>query len=344
MKKKILPWLILTIAVGLSSTAAFYSIIGLSKLFIGVSTAVIVMASFLEISKLAIATLLHTYWDKISKVLKIYLIIACGVLMVITSIGIYGMLSSGYKETFTNFNLNNNQKQFINQKIEFYQQDLSQYNKDIQSINQNIQILSSAKSRSIQVRDTNSSTGFRNTISNSELRLAQQRIQQEEENKKQLLSKRQSLIDSIQFNKTKILSLNNKIDTNNELGPLIYLSDLTGQPMNSVINILILVIIFVFDPLAISLILAANIAFDNIKKKRITQPKPTNLNKNPFYKSSDNVISPKVKNKIKESSEDNISNQEKIQKLKSQLHPNLSAFRTRKIKEEISKLENVKIY
>jgi hypothetical protein len=101
MKQKILPWIIALAALSISVSAAFYSVTGLSKLFAGASMEVIIMASSLEFAKLVIASLLYQYWSKLNKLLKVYLSIACVVLILITSAGIYGFLSSAYQQTAT---------------------------------------------------------------------------------------------------------------------------------------------------------------------------------------------------------------------------------------------------
>ena len=110
--------------------------------------------------------------------------------------------------------------------------------------------------------------GIRTTISTSEIRLAQSRIETEEKNRKAAQVKRETAADSLQTYQFKILELENNFDIAGELGPLQYLSGLTGTPMDKIINILLLVIIFVFDPLAISLVVAANFAFDKAYPKR----------------------------------------------------------------------------
>jgi hypothetical protein len=74
MKEKFLPWFLLFCALGLSGTAAYYSVVGLSIVFVGVALPVIIMGTFLEISKIAIATYLHDKWKETYGVLKIYLI------------------------------------------------------------------------------------------------------------------------------------------------------------------------------------------------------------------------------------------------------------------------------
>ena len=101
MKKRLFPSIIALAALLVSGSAAFYSVFGLSKLFAGASTEVLIMAGSLEFAKLVCASLLYQYWSTINKGLKAYLSIAVLVLMVITSGGIYGFLSGAYQETAT---------------------------------------------------------------------------------------------------------------------------------------------------------------------------------------------------------------------------------------------------
>lgn len=262
IKKATFPTLIALSALSVSASAAFYSITGLSKLFAGAQTEVIIMASSLELAKIVIASLLHRYWSTINKILKTYLSIACVVLVLITSMGIYGFLSAAYQETYSELAINQNQKQFLNKKIDFYEQDVERYDKEIKNIITNINRLSTTKSRSIQVRDTTTEKGYRSTISNSQLRVAQKRIRVEEQNKEEAVSLRKKAIDSLQKYKVEVLKLENNLDQAGELGPLKYLAGVTNYPMGKIINVLLLVIIFVFDPLAISLVIAANFAFE----------------------------------------------------------------------------------
>ena len=99
MKKKLFPWLIALSALSVSGSAAFYSVSGLGKMFAGASLQVMVLAGSLEFAKLVTASLLYQYWSSINKGLKIYLSIATLILILITSAGIYGFLSSAYQET-----------------------------------------------------------------------------------------------------------------------------------------------------------------------------------------------------------------------------------------------------
>ena len=261
IKKGMFPFLIAFSALSVSASAAFYSVYGLSKLFAGAQFQVIIMAGSLEFAKLVTASLLYQYWDTINKTLRIYLSIATIVLVLITSMGIYGFLSAAYQDTYSKLSMTENEIKFLENKKSFYEEDVIRFDKELERISKNISILSNAKASSIQVKDTTSSTGFRQTISTTELRLSQKRIETEEENRKNVYEKRTIAADSLQKYQLSILELESNNEIAAELGPLQYLSGLTGIPMDKIINILLLIIIFVFDPLAISLVVAANFAF-----------------------------------------------------------------------------------
>jgi len=268
IKKGLFPFLIGLSALSVSSSAAYYSVSGLSKLFAGASLEVMIMASSLEFAKLVTASLLYQYWGELSKSLKIYLSTATIVLVLITSMGIYGFLSAAYQDTYRQLTVKENQTKFLEQKKNFYETDVIRYDAELERISSNISTLSNAKSTSIQIKDASVVGGVRTSISTTELRLAQQRIGVEEENRKQVQSKREIVADSLQKYQLKILELENNTNVAGELGPLQYLSGLTGVSMDKIINILLLVIIFVFDPLAIALVIASNFAFDKAYPKK----------------------------------------------------------------------------
>ena len=268
VKKGFFPFIIAFSALSVSASAAFYSVYGLSKLFAGAQFEVIIMAGSLEVAKLVIASLLYQYWDTINKALRAYLTVAAIILVIITSMGIYGFLSAAYQETYANLLISDNKIEFLDNKAKFYEDDIQRYDKELTQISSNISILSNAKAQSIQVRDTTVSGGVRSTISTAELRLSQKRIEVEEENRKAVQEKRQVAADSLQKFRLEILNLDNNSEVAGELGPLKYLAGLTDTPMDVIINILLLTIIFVFDPLAISLVVAANFAFAHAYPKR----------------------------------------------------------------------------
>ena len=268
LKRNLFPGLIALSALSVSASAAFYSVYGLSKLFAGASLEVIIMAGSLEFAKLVTASLLYQYWDTINKGLRTYLTVATVILVLITSMGIYGFLSAAYQDTYRQLIIKENQTTFLEQKKDFYEKDVIRYDQELERISNNISTLSNARSQQIQVRDTSVVGGVRTTISTAELRLAQSRINVEEENRKEVQTKREIVADSLQKYQLAILDLENNLDVAGELGPLEYLSGLTGTPMDKIINILLLIIIFVFDPLAISLVVAANFAFDKARPKK----------------------------------------------------------------------------
>jgi hypothetical protein len=272
IKKGLFPFLIGLSALSVSASAAYYSVSGLSKLFAGASLEVMIMASSLEFAKLVTASLLYQYWEELSKSLRTYLSVATVVLVLITSMGIYGFLSSAYQDTYRQLTVKENQTKFLEQKKNFYEADVIRYDAELERISNNITSLSNAKSTAIQIKDASVVGGVRTSISTTELRLAQQRIGVEEENRKQVQSKREIVADSLQKYQLKILELENNTDVAGELGPLQYLSGLTGAPMDKIINILLLVIIFVFDPLAIALVIASNFAFDKAYPKKQENP------------------------------------------------------------------------
>ena len=306
LRRNFFPTIIALTALSVSGSAAFYSVSGLSKLFAGATLEVIIMAGSLEVAKLVIASLLYQYWDTINKLLRTYLSIAAVVLVLITSMGIYGFLSAAYQDTYRQLTIKNNQTAFLTQKKDFYNKDVIRYDQELERISNNISTLSNAKVSNIQVRDTTVSSGFRSTISTTELRLSQKRIEVEEENRQKVQTKREVAADSLQKYQIEILTLENNSEVAGELGPLQYLSGLTGTSMDKIINILLLVIIFVFDPLAISLVIAANFAFDNANRKNLygeleeeetpTKKKDENVNVNEIEVVDPiTVIAPKVK-------------------------------------------------
>tara|TARA_B100000963_G_scaffold354902_1_gene372211 strand:+ start:77 stop:1186 length:1110 start_codon:yes stop_codon:yes gene_type:complete len=276
LKRNTFPAIIALSALSVSGSAAFYSVYGLSKLFAGATFEVIIMAGSLEVAKLVIASLLYQYWNDINKFLRTYLTIATVILVIITSMGIYGFLSAAYQDTYQKLLIDNNKIEFLENKANFYQEDVKRYEKELEQILDNITALSETRSVSIQVKDTSVAGGVRNTISTVDLRLAQDRLRIEEDKRKDVNLKRNVAADSLQNIKLEILQLENNSETSGELGPLKYLAGLTNTPMDRIINILLLIIIFVFDPLAISLVVAANYAFDVSNRKNLYGERESN--------------------------------------------------------------------
>tara|TARA_R100001015_G_scaffold17132_1_gene9214 strand:+ start:1964 stop:2944 length:981 start_codon:yes stop_codon:yes gene_type:complete len=268
MKTKILPYLIAFSALSVSASAAFYSVFGLSKLFAGASTQVIIMAGSLEFAKLVTASLLYQYWKEISKALKIYLSIAVFVLMVITSGGIYGFLSGAYQETAT-------KSEFLDKSLAVLQvkQDRFEDNKndliiEKTQLNNTIKELRVSLSNPAQVQYVDRESGQLITTTSSSARKAlQSELNTTIDDRNNINLKLEAVQDSIMKLDTDLLKLEIGNEEQRELGPLKYLSDMTGATMDKVVNWFLLLIVFVFDPLAIALVVTANFAFSRITTK-----------------------------------------------------------------------------
>ena len=267
MRKILFPSLIALSALLVSGSAAFYSVFGLSKLFAGASTQVIIMAGSLEFAKLVVASLLYQYWDTINKWLRSYLAIACFVLMIITSGGIYGFLSGAYQSTANQSELLDKSLLILNQKQIRFQETKEDLTIEKTQINKSISDLriSLSSPTSVSYWDENSQTVI-TTSSSSARRALQAELKTTIIDRDGLNIKMESVMDSI--NRTDLALLDKEIsnEAESELGPLKYLAETTGKPMNEVVNWFLLLIIFVFDPLAIALVVASNMAFAKINK------------------------------------------------------------------------------
>jgi hypothetical protein len=253
MGRKLFPYIIALSALAVSASAAFYSVTGIMKLFAGASLAVGIMAGSLEVAKLVIASLLYQYWSELNKILRTYLTIAAFVLILITSAGIYGFLSSAYQETANKANIVDQQILALETKKKLYEQTREGIYKEKQSLAGLKESLSKGSTTqftdrkgNLVVRSNNASIKQIESASNSDEKLS---------------NKLDAVNDSIFSLENKILEVKTNSTVSSELGPLKYLSGLTGQSMDKIINWFLLVIIFVFDPLAIALVIAANFAF-----------------------------------------------------------------------------------
>ena len=272
IKMRLFPLLIAFSALSVSLSAAFYSISGLSKLFAGAAFAVIVMAASLEIAKLVIASLLYQYRKTLPKFLKYYLSIACVVLILITSMGIYGFLSAAYQETSAKAGNIDAQITLIETKRDNIKEQLVIYNEEKSSINKSITSLRNGLSNNV-IQYTDTSGNIVTTTSSSTRRALEKQLDQAIDRQTTINTKVDDLNGKIFQYETEIVEVRTSDAVSSELGPLKYLSGLTGTPMDKIINWLLLTIIFVFDPLAIALVVAANFAFDQIKSPSfIPQP------------------------------------------------------------------------
>ena len=267
IQERVFPFIIATSALSVSASAAFYSVSGLSKLFAGATLAVIIMATSLEVAKLVIASLLYQYRKTLPLGLKSYLVVAASVLVLITSMGIYGFLSAAYQETAAKSGSIDSQIALIETKRDNIREQLAVYNDEKSSINTAVSDLRSGLSNNkIQYRDRETGQII-TTTSSSTRRALEKQLDQAILRQTEINTKVDNLNEQLFEYETEIVEVKSSNDIAGELGPLKYLSGLTGIPMDKIINYLLLTIIFVFDPLAIALVIAANFAFEKLIPK-----------------------------------------------------------------------------
>ena len=266
IQERIFPFIIATSALSVSATAAFYSVSGLSKLFAGAAFAVIIMATSLEVAKLVIASLLYQYRNTIPRLLKYYLSVAAVVLVLITSMGIYGFLSAAYQETANKAGTIDAEIALVETKRDNIKEQLAVYNEEKSSINTAVSDLRSGLSNN-KIQYTNAEGQLITTTSSATRKALEKQLDQAITRQTEINTKVDVLNEQLFKYETEIVEIQTGNDLAGELGPLKYLSGLTGTPMDKIINILLLTIIFVFDPLAISLVIAANFAFEKLRPK-----------------------------------------------------------------------------
>ena len=263
IKERIFPLIIALSALSVSASAAVYSVTGLSMLFAGASTAVIIMAASLEVAKLVIASLLYQYWSKLNKILRTYLTIAAAVLILITSAGIYGYLSSAYQKTADQTSIIDSKVSSLETKKKLFEETRDNILKEKQSIASLQGTLSQSSTTQYTDKKGNLVVRSNNAIIRN--------IESASKSNEKLSGKIDVINDSIFSLESKILEIKTTAIGESELGPLKFLSKLTGVAMDRIINWYILVIIFVFDPLAIALVIAANFAFFQLRKTPINE-------------------------------------------------------------------------
>jgi hypothetical protein len=264
------PYIILFTSIALAMSAAYYSVFGLSKLFSSQFIAVTILAGTLETSKLITASYLHRAWDTLSNFIRIYLITAVCILMCITSLGIYGFLVSAYQETAYKFeNLENLVKNYQTKQSRFETQ-LTATTNEKQSVTQNVQQLTAAlSSNRIQYTDRNGNQIIK--TSNENRKAYERQLEYSTTHLNELTQRESALSDSITAIEMKITDLQTSSDVAAEIGPLKYISKITGKTMDTIVNWLIIALIIVFDPLAIMLLIVANKELNTNNTNTITQ-------------------------------------------------------------------------
>ena len=211
-----------------AGSAAFFSVFGLSKLFAGAQLSVIIMAGSLEFSKLVAASFLYQYWYSASKLLKTYLSIGVVVLVLITSAGIFGYLSNAYQGATINFEKQSTALLYKEDRLDQLEEDKIYLKEELEA--------------AVAELPENYRTA-----------------------KRQLREEYQPKINQIN---TDMMELKGEIgdlkvelvETGVDVGPAIYLARAFGTDVDTVVKFFIFILIFVFDPMALAMVLAWNTA------------------------------------------------------------------------------------
>lgn len=248
----ILALITLFTALAISAVAAFYSIVGLMAIFSASALSIAIMGAVLEVGKLITASWLYQNWKTIPKLLKYYLTSAVVVLMFITSMGIFGYLSKSHIDAGTN----TSQLQIKLERLNNY---IKSEQKTIDRAERQLDNLDKALERYVELGAV--SKGL------------DRRLEQEEERDilTSMVNKSQLKIDEYLDEKSEYdLEIKN---FEVEVGPLKYISALIyGDDalnfLDSAVRIVILILVFVFDPLAVLLVVAANISINDYNNRK----------------------------------------------------------------------------
>ena len=238
MNNKSLKYLVALSAILIAGSAAYFSVTGLGVLFSGAAIAVMVMASSLEFAKLVTATYLKQKWGKIELLSKIYLTTSVVILMAITSAGIFGYLSNAF------------QKQ--NLKIQQVDREILTHTTKIEQNNSQITQLST------QISESNTNQG--KILDGGKVN---SRLLRSVDNRDKQISKLNDKIAKLQEDNSKENDLINKIKVDNidiekEVGGFRFVAEAFGVDLNTVVKFFIILIVIVFDPLAVALIISFN--------------------------------------------------------------------------------------
>jgi hypothetical protein len=229
------------------------------------------MGSFLEISKIAIATYLHDKWKETYGVLKVYLTIALVTLSIITSLGIYGLLSTGFQGNIAKLEINEKQVKNVEVKKKRFEEIKTELLKEKTTLDGDITKLRDGLSTNTTTQTIDKKTGQVITKANNENRKSFEGQLKEAQVRRDTIGKRiDSMNDSITKLDVDILNKQSEEISGSELGALKYVSELLDWDVKRTANLFILILIFVFDPLAITLVIATNQAFKGKRKDEVT--------------------------------------------------------------------------
>jgi len=230
------------VTASIAGAAAFFSIYGLAQIFSGTFWAVVFMGSSLEAGKLVAASFLYRYWNKITTVLKIYLTVAVVVLMLITSMGIFGFLSASYQQDSL---------------------PLKEMQVKIDGLKQEQQQLTSRKTAIDTARQSAVTAAVNNQSTRSRVVNSKERLAKTYDGEIKDINKRLPILTK------EIQELDQKVLTTQlHTGPITYIAKALGRDIDDATKWVIFMLIVAFDPLAVALTIGVNIVINIVKSDK----------------------------------------------------------------------------
>lgn len=261
-------------ALAIAGCAALFSVTGIGALFAGAAISAMVMASALELGKLVGISFLYRYWKELPFTLKSYMSLASVVLIVITSAGIYGYLSSAYAKVAADPLRMNAEVQILNSQAATLDEEIK---RKTERLDQIISLRVQQENR-VDSLIAKSMTGNTTTIRNAQNSLSE--LNRTANTLQQDINVTSARRDSL---RAMSLTTDVAISTNSDIGTFVYISRAIGVELDTVVKWFILVIVLVFDPLSICLVLAYNFLVKreqsmtvtaSPRKKKHSPPKP----------------------------------------------------------------------
>ena len=243
--KLALPILVLLTGLSLSAAAGFYSILGLTAIFAGAFWPVVIMGTTLEIAKLVSVSWLYHYWNEAPKLIRAYFLFAIAVLMFITSLGIFGYLSRAHIDQQVKINSG------AATNIIILDQQIKLKEDEIADIDKQIAVIDNSISKMIEKGQAKSSLTANSNQKNNRNTLVEQKTRVLDE------------LSPLKVEKIKLQSEVQKLEA--EVGPIKYVAEViygetSTEILDKSIRAVIILLILVFDPLAVLLLLAFNIS------------------------------------------------------------------------------------
>ena len=264
-----LTYLMLAVALMLSAVAAFYSIIGLTAIFAAAVWPIVIMGTILEAAKLVVTVWLHEYWRDVKLTMKIYLVPAVFTLMVITSMGIFGFLSKAHLDQVVPTGDVQAQVALIDEKITNERDTIANARTLLGQLDKAVSDISNSADQEIKLRDGTTQ------IRSSAERALQVRRQQARDRAAltKTIEESQARIVKLQEEKAPFAKDLRKIEA--EVGPIKYIAALIygdnpdANLLEKAVRWVIIILVVVFDPLAIMMLLAATESYRWERERRL---------------------------------------------------------------------------